>query len=356
MSTTLPEASLNVTQRGAMDKEYNPTKSDAKEDPEQPMDEDSKTSNGGSVPSEATDNKQATSKGKEGEEKMDVDGKVEASAKDEAIPKESTDDDTRLEKKAASSATTPSKETVDLTETPSRKPSLADLIHSSDEKLWNLRFETLKAQYEKHGSWGGNPVLVRWIRAQREQFTLRLSGKPNSMSDDRLAKLKDLEFVLGPVNKDTTQAQYKDQTWHRCYGSLAQYKKKHGHIFVPKGQTLSKWVEQQRREFELMNQGKKNSLTDYRVKMLHKLGFWDVPKVKSKRNSYLEPPPKEPEESQNLAKQKKGPPSAFSANRYDKIAEKKIFRYSFDTLGETDVDFQHHAEVRQYFKSWYGFW
>ena len=92
-----------------------------------------------------------------------------------------------------------------------------------------------------------------------------------------------------PKKKNTHEA-----VWHRHYANLLQYKEEHGNCLVPQNYSENKklglWVMQQRRQYSLMQQGKKSSLSgnrgEYRLRLLEEAGFvWRLDR-RGPRGSY----------------------------------------------------------------------
>lgn len=65
---------------------------------------------------------------------------------------------------------------------------------------WVKHYEDLIAFKEKHGHtivpkrYEADQQLSSWVFRQRRLYRLRLEGKPNGISDDRLKKLQDIDF------------------------------------------------------------------------------------------------------------------------------------------------------------------
>ena len=72
-----------------------------------------------------------------------------------------------------------------------------------ETKSWQERFEELCQYKEKHGHCvvpQQYPFLGQWVKRQRRAYTFIQDGKPptvgNSLTEERIAKLKDIGFVF----------------------------------------------------------------------------------------------------------------------------------------------------------------
>jgi hypothetical protein len=106
-----------------------------------------------------------------------------------------------------------------------------------------------------------NQKLYSWIAGQRLDF------KKNKLDNERLNKLKKLNFSLGE----------KDDKWNAMYELLKEYKEEYGDCNVPdkyiyKDEKLGNWVGWQRK---VINKDINN--IDERIKKLNEIGFvWDI--------------------------------------------------------------------------------
>eukprot|EP00978_Attheya_sp_CCMP212_P028325 scaffold97482_cov35-Attheya_sp.AAC.1 len=79
-------------------------------------------------------------------------------------------------------------------------------------------------------------------------------------------------FLLNNEAKETYLS------WDDMFQRLIEFRNVHGHTQVPqRSGALGKWVEQQRQEFHLLNQGKRSSLTQSRFLKLEYIGFFSRP-------------------------------------------------------------------------------
>lgn len=96
-------------------------------------------------------------------------------------------------------------------------------------------------------------------------------GKPTSITQDRVAKLEDLDFAWNA----------QEAAWKRHMNDLKAFKEENGHCHVPLSHTtypkLGLWVKEQRRHYTLMQQNKASHMTEARAKELNAIGFcWDT--------------------------------------------------------------------------------
>ena len=97
------------------------------------------------------------------------------------------------------------------------------------------------------------------------------SGKPSSITPDRIALLSELDFAWNA----------QEAAWDRHMSNLRRFRKEHGHCLVPLNHLeypkLGLWVKEQRRHFTLMKQGKTSHMNPQRAAELDAVGFcWDT--------------------------------------------------------------------------------
>jgi len=169
---------------------------------------------------------------------------------------------------------------------------------------WESRFDELAAFKEKNGhcnvpnSYPQNKKLGSFVKKQREDYRLKMSGKKSPMSDTRIQKLEGIGFawVIGK-NKQF----YSPDSWMQRLEDLKAFKEQHGHCFVPRkypeNQALSYWVERQRQDYRNIGRGKPSKMAGERIAILEQVGFhWngarseqrllgiDVPETKQSEN------------------------------------------------------------------------
>ncbi|KAG7340322.1 helicase domain protein [Nitzschia inconspicua] len=81
----------------------------------------------------------------------------------------------------------------------------AGFIFDSHRAVWQMRFETLKAFYMANGNHGipaklEDGSLNVWIKHQRRQYLLSISGEESSMTEERIAALNSIGFDWNPRN------------------------------------------------------------------------------------------------------------------------------------------------------------
>ena len=76
-------------------------------------------------------------------------------------------------------------------------------------------------------------------------------------------------------NRYNSQRQYNEaQQWNARFQELKSYKVKHGHCNVPRSAgKLGGWVQTQRKQYRLLQEGKQSRITDERVGKLKSIGF-----------------------------------------------------------------------------------
>ena len=148
------------------------------------------------------------------------------------------------------------------------------------ERAWNDRYDELDVYKNKHGNclvpqrYSKNKALGKWVDTQRTQYSLRNKGKHSHLTEERIKLLEDLGFEWSP----------QDNSWNDRYDELVEYKAEHGNCLVPqrysKNKALGRWVDTQRTQYRLRNEGKHSFLTEERIKKLEDLGFvWSVKKT-----------------------------------------------------------------------------
>lgn len=142
---------------------------------------------------------------------------------------------------------------------------------------WISTFEELKQYKDRFGDcivprgYPENARLASWVAEQRKQYKLFKSGKPSSISHERIRILEKLDFAWNA----------QEAAWDRQLNDLIKFRQENGHCHVPLSHTkfprLGLWVKEQRRHYSLRKQGKKSHMTDQRIKALTGVGFcWDT--------------------------------------------------------------------------------
>ena len=149
---------------------------------------------------------------------------------------------------------------------------------SKREERWWERFHELIDYKRDNGNcivpqkWSENPQLATWVYNQRKQYRLYMEGKISQVTEERIALLESIgfEWVLRTVTE-----------WEVRFEELKDYQSKHGHCNVPQkwneNPQLGRWVNNQRAQYRLYNEGKKSLITEERIALLESIGFvWDV--------------------------------------------------------------------------------
>jgi hypothetical protein len=126
---------------------------------------------------------------------------------------------------------------------------------------WQEFFQQLFSFRKRYGHFrvpGNQDKLVSWIERQR------IARKKNLLTPSRVKRLEEIGFIWSCED-------LKRRSWEERYRQLKEYKKKHGHSFVPvnckENRSLGIWVGTQRR---LEAKGK---LQAAKKKKLNQLGF-----------------------------------------------------------------------------------
>ncbi len=151
------------------------------------------------------------------------------------------------------------------------------------EEKWNEHLDQLRAFKNKFGhclvphTFPENQNLARWVKRQRRQYKLMLTGnKCSTMTQERVDILNDEGFIWDS----------HDIVWRERYNQLVDYKAKHGHTRVPsycqENPQLASWVKCQRRQYKLFWEGKRSSMSAERTQLLENIGFtWEVKRQRS---------------------------------------------------------------------------
>jgi hypothetical protein len=141
---------------------------------------------------------------------------------------------------------------------------------------WEDRLSELADYRRIHGHcnvpsrYSENAKLGTWVRTQRQQYTLQQKGKASPMTTFRIQELESLGF----------EWPYLTANWEDRLSELADFRKIHGHCNVPESYSentkLGYWVANLRTEYRRKQQGRKSSMTTFRIQELKSLGFeWD---------------------------------------------------------------------------------
>mmetsp|Transcript_23095 Transcript_23095/g.35678 ORF Transcript_23095/g.35678 Transcript_23095/m.35678 type:complete len:354 (+) Transcript_23095:65-1126(+) len=163
------------------------------------------------------------------------------------------------------------------------------MVQSSQEDPgWEEQFFALKAYQRETGHckvparFKSNPKLGRWVMTQRRQFTLLMQGYPSALTAERIQRLESIAFTWS-IRPEPVK------TWNRKFQELKVYKNTFGNCMVPQryqaNPQLGTWVHTQRRQYKLMIEGKKSSMTREKAQALDSIGFFWAAKPSSASRS-----------------------------------------------------------------------
>ncbi len=135
-------------------------------------------------------------------------------------------------------------------------------------RLWEESLAALAEFRRVHGhtdipaDWREDRPLALWAQRQRNEY------KKGRLSAERADRLDALQFRWSPKR---TRAQARIDAWERSFAQLAATAKKQGHVDVPAGTSLGRWVNDQRRAKQV------GALSAERVRRLEALGMcWSL--------------------------------------------------------------------------------
>jgi hypothetical protein len=147
---------------------------------------------------------------------------------------------------------------------------------------WDDQYDELVAYQNRYGDYNvpqsyiQNPKLGRWLTVQRQAYKEFQTGQKSGLTAERVAKLNRLDDngFQASVNAD----------WYDRFEELKVYKDTYGDFRVPGANLkdsdtyqLALWVQKQRRNFKLLQEGKKLYMTEDRIQKLNEIGFeWSV--------------------------------------------------------------------------------
>mmetsp|Transcript_24571 Transcript_24571/g.51459 ORF Transcript_24571/g.51459 Transcript_24571/m.51459 type:complete len:502 (+) Transcript_24571:141-1646(+) len=142
---------------------------------------------------------------------------------------------------------------------------------------WEEQYKTLREYHLKFGNckvparYKANAKLGRWVMTQRRQFTLLMQGFPSALTAERIRRLESLGFTWSVRPEPVS-------TWNKKFQELKAYKATYGNCMVPQryqaNSQLGTWVHTQRRQYKLMTEGKKSSMTKEKADALDSIGFF----------------------------------------------------------------------------------
>uniref|UniRef100_A0A7S1ZGB7 Helicase-associated domain-containing protein n=3 Tax=Ditylum brightwellii TaxID=49249 RepID=A0A7S1ZGB7_9STRA len=151
---------------------------------------------------------------------------------------------------------------------------------------WKKHYEDLLAFKEQHGhcmvptrTSKEYKDLGSWVAVQRMEYRNAKEGKASQLNPERTELLEKAGFVWNVT----------DYKWQEMYEKLVTFRSEQGHCNVPErypqDQTLSNWVERQRKEYSMLRDETVNSekdaigrtrrmrMTEERMKLMNDIGF-----------------------------------------------------------------------------------
>ena len=195
---------------------------------------------------------------------------------------------------------------AEVTQLPLRKLTAKVKISWEERVLELIQFKLRKNHCNVPNKWKPNPHLADWVWRQRVHYRRYKQGLPSVLTADRICQLHDLgfEFILydqqgQPIDsenfgnneieklqpkKDTKKSvksapksRFKEGKWLESLAKVVKYKEEYGNCNVPRkwkiDPTLGEWVHFQRRQFRLRQLGRRNHMTDERIRKLEAVGF-----------------------------------------------------------------------------------
>ena len=148
---------------------------------------------------------------------------------------------------------------------------------SQEDPGWEEQYKSLRAYHMQNGHckvparFKSNAKLGRWVMTQRRQFTLLMQGFPSALTAERIRRLESLGFTWSVRPEPVT-------TWNKKFHELKAYKATFGNCMVPQryqaNPQLGTWVHTQRRQYKLMEEGKRSSMTKEKADALDAIGFF----------------------------------------------------------------------------------
>ena len=155
------------------------------------------------------------------------------------------------------------------------------VVKGHDTVSWELRFNQLKEYKAEHGhcnvpqNYKKNAKLAEWVEKMRNQYKRYLNGDiSGKLTVSRVALLESEGFDWNPESRGVP--------WETRYAELCDYQDKYKDCNVREEylehQHLRTWVNTQRWEYKKMQEGKPNSMTEGRIKLLERISFeWGIP-------------------------------------------------------------------------------
>jgi hypothetical protein len=148
--------------------------------------------------------------------------------------------------------------------------------------IWWIRFQELRDAYLRDdcttlADQKMSATTTRWLRQQRKEYQhfLTSNGKSHILDDEKLATLMELDPNWWKT--------IRQKVWEQRCRELLEYKEEFGDCCVPisykPNKALANWVSNLRKQYNLLQEGKKSNLTEEKIKELNEIGFvwnrWD---------------------------------------------------------------------------------
>ncbi|CAB9498025.1 Type III restriction enzyme, res subunit [Seminavis robusta] len=140
---------------------------------------------------------------------------------------------------------------------------------------WEERIQQLQDYKEKHGNLNipsNHPELGFFVSNTRRSYKYLHEGKKTAFTHEKANQLAAMGFSFLVGKRKSKPVELK--TWDEQFELLREFKAAHGHTIVPQHYPgLGRWVKQMRREFKLMKEGKRSTLSPEKVLRLADIGF-----------------------------------------------------------------------------------
>mmetsp|Transcript_39425 Transcript_39425/g.45407 ORF Transcript_39425/g.45407 Transcript_39425/m.45407 type:complete len:451 (+) Transcript_39425:132-1484(+) len=150
---------------------------------------------------------------------------------------------------------------------------------------WKTKFELLKIYYKENGHCNvpqrghdndSMKTLAKWVKRQRERYSgyakpgkKKPAGRP--ITQEEIQALEGIEFRWRMKLPDI---------WNARYSELQEFVNKYKHAWVPGTMpVLGVWVQNQRRQMLIKEEGKPTALTPARIRLLNQVEFLWKPQL-----------------------------------------------------------------------------
>lgn len=134
---------------------------------------------------------------------------------------------------------------------------------------WEMKYKELVHYYNTHGTSDvpAHTILGHFAARQKLEYVAFLNGKHSSLTQDRIDRLRAVDFSFGG---------HRDRkTFQRYVEELSRYREKHGGQDPPPGSMLSKWVMSMQKRYLEFKRGKDTigGMDKVKCDALERLGF-----------------------------------------------------------------------------------